>query len=343
MNENPQLSPALMLRRFAFVMRVSRALYAAAELGLADILAGGPMTNDELATKVEVDPGAMRRLMRALVAHGIFEELEVGRCRLNAAGELLRRNVPGSQRAGVIFTAGAMRWELWSDFLACVRTGQAAIERTFGQTVFERHAQNPEELALFREAMAGFAAALSQPLMAAYDFGAFERIADIGGGSGQLLMDILAAHPKTHGLLFDLPKVVAAAPERLAERSLEARCEVVGGSFFDGVPPGADAYVMRAILHDWDDDRAVAILTNVRKVMGADARLIVIERVLPEKAKEGVEADSYLLDLEMLVNTPGGRERTATEFDAILTEAGFLSIRVLPTATSTSLIEARWV
>jgi hypothetical protein len=174
---------------------VCRALYAAAELKLADFLAAEPMTNGELAPEAGVNPPTMRRLMRALVAHGVFEELSVDCFALNAAGELLRRDVSGSQRAGVLFTAGAMRWELWSDFLECVRTGNAAIERAVGKTIFERHAENAEEAALFREAVAGFAAALSAPLMAAYDFGRFNLVADIGGGNGRLIADILARHP----------------------------------------------------------------------------------------------------------------------------------------------------
>jgi hypothetical protein len=275
------------------------------------------------------------------VDHGVFEELSVDCFALNAAGELLRRDVSGSQRAGVLFTAGAMRWELWSDFLECVRTGNAAIERAFGKTIFERHAENAEEAALFREAMAGFAAALSAPLMAAYDFGRFSLVADIGGGNGRLIADILAAHPSARGILFDLPHVVADAPALLEAGGVAWRCEIVGGSFFDGVPARANAYVLRAILHDWDDERSIAILENVRKAMAEGAVLLIVERVLPERAEEGVAADSYLLDLEMLVNTPGGRERTESEFQAVLKAAGFGAARVVPTVTATSIIEAR--
>jgi hypothetical protein len=205
MNDKTAVPPAIMLRQLAFVMCVSRALYAAAELKLADFLAAGPMTSGELAAEAAVNPPTMRRLLGALVAYGVFEEPSVDRFALNAAGELLRCDVPGSQRAGVLFTAGAMRWELWSDFFECVRTGDAAIERTFGKTIFERHAENIEEAALFREAMAGFAAALSAPLIAAYDFGLLGLIADIGGGTDRLIADILAAHPSARGILYDLP------------------------------------------------------------------------------------------------------------------------------------------
>jgi hypothetical protein len=341
MDEKPQAPPAIMLRQLAHVMRASRALYAAAELGIADILAAGPMTSEEIGAKAGANGPTVRRLMRALVAHGVFEEPESGCFRLNAAGELLRRDVPGSQRAAVLFVAGKMRWELWSDFLESVRTGQAAVERAFGKTIFERNAETPEEATLFNEAMASHSAALSAPLMAAYDFGSFRRLADIGGGTGRLIADILAAHHSMRGTLFDLPNVVAGAPALLEASGVKARCEVVGGSFFDGVPPGADAYLLRAILHDWDDERSITILKSVRKAAAKDAVLLIVERVLPEKAEAGNALDSYLLDLEMLVNTPGGRERSESEFREILNAAGFGPLRLIPTSTATSLLEAR--
>jgi hypothetical protein len=341
MDERLQVPPAILLRQLAFVMRASRALYAVAELGIADILADGPMTSEEIGAKAGADGPTVRRLVRALVAHGVFEEPEFDCFRLNAAGELLCRDVPGSQRAGVLFAAGKMRWELWSDFLECVRTGQAAVERAFGKTIFERNAETPEESELFNEAMASYSAALSAPLIAAYDFGSFGRLADIGGGTGRLIADILAAHPGMRGILFDLPNVVTGALALLQASGVEARCEVVGGSFFDGVPGGADAYMMRGILHDWDDERSIAILKCVRKATPEDAVLLIIERVLPERAEMGRAVDSYLLDLEMLVNTPGGRERSESEFREILNAAGFGPPRLIQTKTAWSIIEAR--
>ena len=156
-----------------------------------------------------------------------------------------------------------------------------------------------------------------------------------------MLADILAAHRNTRGVLFDLPDVVAGAPAVLATSGVEARCDVVGGSFFDSLPSGADAYIVRAILHDWDDDRAIAILANCRKEMAPSATLLIVERVLPERAEQGRAAKAYLVDLEMLVQAPGGRERTESEFRAILATAGFAMTRVVPTTTPVSVIEAR--
>jgi SAM-dependent methyltransferase len=341
MDDQRRVPPALLLRQLAFVMRASRALVVTAELGVADLLASGLKTSQELAAAAGVEASSLRRLLRALVAHGIFEEEAPDRFRLNPAGELLRRDVPGSQRAGVLFTAGDLRWQLWSDLAESIRTGQAASERTFGKNIFERHAENAEESALFNQAMASFSAALSPPLIAAYDFSRFRTIVDVGGGTGRFLADILAANPTVAGVLFDLPNVVSAAPPLVEASGVAGRCKIVAGSFFEKVPAGADAYIMKVVLHDWDDTRATAILANCRKAMDPAATLLIVERVMPEKAEEGRAADSYLLDLEMLVLTPGGRERNEAEFRAILTPAGFTLTRIVETAAPVSVIEAR--
>src|SRR5580693_4001836 len=280
-------APAQLLRRLSFVMRASRALSVAAQLGVADFLASGPMTSGEIAAAAGVDGATLRRLLRALVAFGVFEEEAPDRFRLNPAGELLRRDVPSSQRAGVLFTAGDMRWQLWLDLLECVRTGQAAVERTFGKTLFERNAQNAEESELFNEAMVSYSAALSAPILAAYDFGSFGRIADIGGGTGRLLANILAANPNARGVLFDLPHVIAAAPPLLAASGVAERCEVVAGSFFDRVPDGVDAYVLRAVIHDWDDARW---RNSLKLPEGDDARGDFADRRTGDARKSGAGA-----------------------------------------------------
>jgi SAM-dependent methyltransferase len=337
----PQVAAALKLRRLSFVMRVSRALYAAAQLGIADILAGGPMTCGDIATALGTESDSLRRLLRALVAHGVFEEEALDRFRLNPAADLLRRDIPGSHRAGVLFTAGDMRWNLWSDFVESVRTGQAAIERAFGKNVFERHAENAEESTLFNQAMTSFSAALSGPLMAAYDFAPFRCIADLGGGNGRFLADILVANPKVRGVLFDLPSAVATAPALLAASGVAGRCEIVAGNFFELIPFKADAFVLKSVLHDWDDARATEILMNCRRAMDPTATLLIVERVMPKKAQQGQAAEAYLLDLEMLVLTPGGRERTEAEFLAILSAVGFSTTRIVPTTAPVSVIEAR--
>jgi hypothetical protein len=309
-----------MLRHMAFAMRISRALYAAAELNIADILAEGPLTSAQLAVAAGADGQSLRRLLRALVAHGVFEEEGPDRYRLNAAAELLRRDVPGSQRAGVLFTAGDTTWRLWSDFLASVRTGQAVVDRAFGKDIFERFAEHSDEFVLFGQAMAAFSAAL---------------------GSGRLLAGILAANPTVQGILFDLPEVSAAASALLDGSGVCERCKLVSGSFFDGIPAGADAHLLKHILHDWDDARAIKIISNCRRAIASDGTLLIVERILPERAEQGRAAEAYLVDLEMLVYTPGGRERTESEFRKLLSAAGFATTRIVPTSAPVSLIEAR--
>lgn len=341
MGPEASLPPASYLRQLAFMKNISRALYAAADLGLADILASGPAASGEVAARAGADGAAVRRLLRILVAFGVFEEPTPDRFQLNSTGELLRRDATGSLRAGLLLTAGQMRWRLWSDFLECVRTGRAAIDSTFGKNLFERHAENDEESATFHNAMAAYSAAESGPLIEAYDFSRFSRIADVGGGTGRFLAHILAATPKSLGTLLDLPNVLRAAPSLLEESGVADRCELVSGSFFDDVPSGADAYVLKSVLHDWDDERATAILANCRKAMAPTAVLVIAERVMPEKAEEGRAMEAYLLDLEMLVNTPGGRERSESEFRTILGAAGLRLTHVVSTPVPMKLVEAR--
>ena len=347
MNKGPQcldqsrVHPALMLRQLAFAMRVSRALYVAAQLGVADLLAGGSMTSEQLTLAAGghaselAPPPARPRGLWCLRGGG------PGSIPPQRRGGIAKARRAGSQRAGVLFTAGDMTWQLWSDFLESVHTGHAVIERVFGKNVFERHAENSEDSTLFSEAMAAFSAALSPPLIAAYDFSLFKCVADIGGGTGRLLADILAANPEVEGVLFDLPDVSTAAPPLLEASGVAGRCKLVAGNFFESVPAGADAYMLKHILHDWDDARAIAIISNCRKAMARNATLLVVERVMPERAEQGRAAEAYLVDLEMLVHTPGGRERTESEFRAILSAAGFPTMRVVPTTTPVSVIEAR--
>jgi hypothetical protein len=338
MNDKNEVPPALMLRQLSFLMRASRALYAGTALGIADILAEGPMTSAEVAAEAGTDAPTMRRLLRALVAHGVFEEERVDVFRLNPAGELLRKDVPGSQRAGVLFTAGDWRWQLWSDFLESARTGQAVAERAFGKSIFKRFEENAAEAELFNQAMTSYSAALSAPIITAYDFSPFRRIADIGGGNGRFLTDILIEHPNATGVLFDVPKVATGAKALL---DTVGRAEVIAGDFFDFVPSGADAYLLKQVIHDWDDARCITILRNCAGAMDETARLLIVERVMPERAECGRATDAYLLDLEMLVLTPGGRERTEEEFRTILMEAGLTVSKIVPTTTPVSVIEAR--
>ena len=327
--------PAAALIQLCMGLRMSQALFVAAQLGIADHLADGARTNAELAAATQTHPQSLRRLLRALTALDIFTERADGCFALTDVGQQLRSDHPQSLRSRVLFLTGEERWRCWGDLIGSVRSGEAATEYVLGASLFDYYAAHPEASAIHDAAMAE-ASALSGPaILRAYDFARFHTIVDVGGGTGQLLRDILQANPALSGILFDLPHVVAGA-EGLADS-----CAVVGGSFFDAVPVGGHAYLLKQILHDWGDEAAIAILAACRAAMPPDGTLLVIERVLPERAERGQALDAFLIDLEMLTMTPGGRERTANEFRTLLAHSGFALTRIVPMASPLSIIEAR--
>lgn len=332
---------AAVLRQIAFGMRPSQALYVAATLNVADHLATRSMNADELARFTKVDPAALRRVMRGLCSLEVFAESETGEFSLTPTGELLRSDVPGSYRAAVLFSAGPVRWRCWSDLIGTVRTGGGAAERVLGMGLFDFYAAHPEESEIHDQAMRGISAAQVTAIIAAMN--AFDEgvVVDVGGGTGELLAAVLAANPPLRGVLFDLPHVVAHAHRVLAEKGVADRVEAVGGSFFESVPSGGTTYLLKTVIHDWDDVRATAILANCRKAVTSGDKLIVIERELPEIGTRLPGPEPFLLDLEMLVMTPGGRERTRSELTKLLSDARFELIRVLPTVSPVSLFEAR--
>lgn len=341
MSEKDQAQSTPALLQLCMGLRASQALYAAAKLGIADCLAERPMGSADLAAATSTDAPSMRRLMRALSALGVFAEEEPDCFVLTPVGEHLRIGVAASLRASVLFLTGEVRWRCWSDLLGSVRTGAAAAERVLGMQIFDYYAAHPEESAIHDQAMAGMSAAASAAVLDAYDFSRLRCVVDVGGGTGQLLADILGAHPGLRGILFDLPHVVANAPAVLSARGVADRCRIEGGSFFDAVPGGGDGYLLKQIIHDWDDPRATAILATCRRVLSPDATILILDRVLPERAGQGQFLDAFMTDLEMLVMTPGGRERTEGEFRKLLSAAGLELKRIVTTASPISIVEAR--
>jgi hypothetical protein len=301
--------------------RISQVLHVAATLGLADRLAGGPLRADELG--VEADPDALRRLLRALVAAGVLSESD-GRFALTELGQGLRSDVPGSLAGWAAFVGRPYHWETWSSLLHSVRTGENAFRSLRGMDVWEYRRAHPDEAAIFDGAMTSLTGALNTAVLAAHDFGRYPLVVDVGGGRGALLAAILERHPHVRGVLFDQPDVVAGAPR--AERM-----EVAGGSFFDAVPAGGDAYVLKSVLHDWEDAEALAIL-RVCHDAGAPVVLIV-ERDL------AADPHAPFSDLNMLVG-PGGRERTLGEYAALLSTAGFSLTGSTTTALGVAVIAA---
>lgn len=317
---------------------ISRILYAAAELGIADHLAAGPKSAQELAPATDTHAPSLHRLMRALAGLGVLTEREPGRFALTPLGEALRSDAPGAARSTLRALAGRWAWRSWDDVLYSLQTGKTAFEKVYGMQAFEYLARNPDEASLFSEAMVGVHGAEPDAVAAAYDFSAFETVVDVGGATGNLMASILRRHTRTRGILFDRPHVVADAPKLLTARGVADRVKIEAGSFFETVPSGGDAYVLSHVIHDWSEAECLTILGRCREAMAAKpgARLLIVEMVLPAG---DVFHPGKLLDLVMLV-LPGGQERTEEEYAALLDKAGFRLTRVVPTASAVSVVEA---
>jgi hypothetical protein len=314
----------------------TQAITAAADLGIADALAKGPLSADELARAVNADANALRRLLRALITRGIFRQRRDGRYELTPLADTLRSDADVSMAAFARFLGSPQHREHWSHLTDAVRTGRAVVPALRGKPFFEFLADDPEFAEIFNGAMTSISELAIAPLIAAYDFGAYETIVDVGGGHGRLLAAILGATPNSRGILFDLPQVVAGAPAVLAEQRVADRVRIAEGSFFDTVPGGGDAYVLKNVIHDWPDDDAVRILGNVRKVAPAGKNVLLVEGVLPGHDRE---FPGNWIDLEMLV-TADARERTAAEYGELLRRAGFDLTRVVETVSQLSVVEA---
>lgn len=312
---------------------VAMALSVAAKLRVADALAAGPRSVADLAAETGTHAPSLHRLLRALASVGVFAE-ENGRFNQTPLSEVLRSDVPGSMRAVADYCGADWSWRSWGHMLECVRTGRTAFDEVFGEQAFEYLAKHPAESAVFNEGMTGFSMQESPVVADAYDFSPFDTIVDVGGGHGHLLCTILARYAKPRGIVFDSPHVVGGATLRIAEASLSDRCRAEGGDFFKAVPAG-DAYVMKHIVHDWDDDKAATILRNCRAAARPGAKLVLVEMVIPPG---NGPSPGKLLDLEMMV-VASGKERTEAEYAELLAGCGWRLTRVVPTKSATSLIE----
>jgi SAM-dependent methyltransferase len=316
--------------------RSTQPIYVAAKLGIADLVAETPKTADELAHATKAHAPSLRRLLLMLSSVGIFAEDTAGRFRATPLGELLRRDHPQSQRSLAMMFGSAFFWKPWGELCEAVLTGQPAFDRVYGVSLFDYLSTHSEDAAIFNDAMTSTSARDVSAILAAYDFSRFERIIDVGGGHGALLHAILSANTKLHGVLADLPAVLAGAAA-LRSEPIAHRCSIVGTDFFESVPDGADGYLMKTIVHDWNDEDALKILRNCRRAIRPNGRLLLIEWVL----KGSNEPDPGRgLDMQMLVQFRG-RERTEADFEALLREAGFSLMRVIPTSGPVSIVESR--
>jgi len=313
---------------------VSQAVYVAAKLGIADLLSDGPAQYEGLAVASRADPPSLYRVLRALASVGVFREAETGWFELTPTATLLRSDNPDSMRA-LALTYGEEQYRTWSDMLKSIQTGGTAFDRVFGMSYWAYLAEHPESNEIFNQAMTSWSSQLDRAVLAAYDFGQFKTLVDVGGGYGRLLATILRAHAGLQGVLFDQPHVVEGAVNVLQDAGVSDRCAAVGGDFFVEVPPG-DAYVMSQIVHDWDDRRSLTILQTCRRAIARGGKLLVVELVIAP----GNDPDfGKFLDLHMLAMA-GGRERTEAEYRTLLAAAGFQLTQVVPTQAGASVIEA---
>jgi hypothetical protein len=316
--------------------QISQAIHVAASLGIADLLSADPKTSTELAAAAGAHPASLYRLMRALAAVGLFHEDEWGRFGLAPRGHALRSDLPGSCAPTALFYAGRSAWAAWGNLLHAVRTGATAFDHVHGKSVWAYRAEHAEECDAFDRAMAAGSARFAEALLSVCDFARFATVVDVGGGDGTLLASILAANPHIRGTLFDQPRAVARAVSSLDALGVADRCELLSGDFFVRIPGGADAYLLKNILHDWDDTASANILAACRAAMEPHSRLLIFEHIIgpPNTCARG-----KLTDVNMLVMT-GGRERSLAEFVALLQRSRFRLLSVTPTSTPLSVIEA---
>jgi O-methyltransferase domain/Dimerisation domain len=311
----------------------SQALYVAAKLGIADLLVDGPKRVDELAKATETDAPSLYRVLRALASTGVFKEEDNQVFSLTPTAEPLRSDVPNSLRDVTIFWGEDWHWEVWGKTLYSVKTGKSAWSQIHGEEVFDYFAKNHEAARIFDRAMTSFSSVATKAVIEAYDFSGIEKLVDIAGGQGRLLNGVLEAYPSMRGVLFDLRHVIESA---LETTTVSERCEYATGDFFVSVPSGGDAYMMKHIIHDWDDERAITILKNIKNAMNPGGRVLVVESVIADGNGQDF---GKLLDIEMLVS-PGGKERTAAEYEDLFRRAGLRLTRIVPTKSPYSVIEA---
>ncbi|HKY30301.1 MAG TPA: methyltransferase [Pyrinomonadaceae bacterium] len=323
---------------------ISRAICVFAQLGLADQMKDGPRSTVELSALSGTHEPSLRRLLRALATIGVLDEDTDGRFALTALSETLRTDVPGSLCSTAISELGGENYAAWGDLLHSIKTGEVAFDHVFGLSLWESLQRNPEDARIFNDSMTQAAPETNEAILANYDFSGIKKIVDVGGGHGALVTSLLLEYPEMEGIVFDTPSVIEGARSYIDAAALSDRCQAVGGDFFTSVPAGADAYILKWIIHDWNDERALAILKNCRKAISDndgraisnDSRLLLMEMVIPEGNEPHF---GKFVDLNMMVIT-GGRERSEEEFRQLLEQSGLRLVRIIPTDCPISIVEA---
>ena len=332
----PQLPPEAVLPQMILGGLMQKSIWVAAKLGIADLVAEQPRTAEELAAATDTHAPSLYRVLRFLAMAGVFAENSDGKFELTPIAGLLRSDTPNSMRDYAIMMGEDWIWQAYGELMHTVKTGEIAHDKVQGMSSFEYYAQNEEVGKIFNRAMTNLSLLSAPAIVEAYDFSGIGKLIDIAGGHGLLLAAILKANPHLQGVLFDLPFVIEGAGELLENEGVATRTEKVSGDFFESVPAGADAYLMKHIIHDWNDEQSVKILQNIRRAMNEDGKVLIAEMVVPD-GNEPSPAKG--LDLVMLT-IEGGKERTAEEYRKLLAAAGLSLSRIIPTRSPFSIIEA---
>jgi hypothetical protein len=331
-----KLAPQEQMLNLIIGFWVSRLIYVATKLKIADLLKSGPRTTEELAAVAGVRAPALYRVLRALASVGVFAETKNGRFKLTPLASTLRTDAHASMRAFALMILSKHVWDSWEPLLDGVKADQMVYANVHGMPIFEYLEKHPEDLKTFGESMTSLSADQDPAVAAAYKFSGVETLVDVGGGHGHLLASILKVNPKLKGVLFDQPSVIEGAKKdvHVTTKGIMQRCAFQGGNFFESVPMGCDAYIMKSVVHDWSDEEVVKILSNCRSAMKENGRVLVVECVIPPGNQPGW---GKLVDIQMLII--GGRERTKAEFEALFAQAGLKVKRVVPTKCPLSIVE----
>jgi hypothetical protein len=335
LTQEPEIDPmdaAAQVVQLAGSYVIARAVQTVAELGIADHLHEGSRTAAELAAVTGTHPPSLHRVMRSMAGVALFAEDEQGRFSLTPLGNALRSDAPGYARSAARAMGAPLMWRAFGEFRRALETGDPVLEKP----IFTDMSGSPEQAARVNETQMAFAGAEPAAVTEAYDFAGIRSLVDVGGNTGNLLTTILLARPALRGVVYDLPHVSTSARHTVAKRGLTERCDVVGGSFFDSVPAGHDAYMLSHVVHDWPEPKCLTILGNIRRVIPEDGRLLIVEQIIPT---DNEPHPSKYIDL-ILLTTTGGRERTLDEYTALLAGGGFRIRRVVPTQMAVSVIEA---
>lgn len=331
----PAMPPQVVLFQMITGYMVSQAIYVAAKLSIADLLAEKPKNIEELAIATQTDAKSLYRVMRALASVNIFTEDVEGVFSLTPMADCLRTDALGSMKAFSVYMGESWHQRAWGEILYSVKTGKISFEHVFNLEPFPYFAANAEAANIFDQAMTSFTSSVAPILASSYDFSSAKKIVDIGGGHGILLVEILKLYTNSSGILFDLPSVIEGA-NLIKDNNLSERCELVAGNFFESIPKGGDIYIMKHVIHDWDDERSLKILRNCHQSMNENGKVLLFEAVVPEK---NIPSFSKILDLEMLL-IAGGKERTQKEYCELLENAGFKLINIIQTPSVMNIVEA---